>query len=149
MVGPPPPRRAQLAAGTRVLRDFVVDALVEVAPGWTVYRARSPARPAERYLVRVAQRPSPSPPDRLEAFARIAQLLPSLFDHRGLVRPVAAGVDHGAAVTVTPELAGESLRDRLARSPAGLAFAECARVVSEVAAALDYLHALRPPVVHR
>jgi hypothetical protein len=45
-------------------------------------------------------------------------------------------------------LEGETLRDRLGRDGA-LTLAEAARVVREVASALDYTHGCDPPVVHR
>jgi serine/threonine protein kinase len=58
-------------------------------------------------------------------------------------------LEDGRPVEVAELLEGESLRDAVANRSVPLPFPVIARIVREVASALDHLHTLTPPVVHR
>jgi len=135
-------------AGMRVLGEYIVERPKHEGRTWTTYVAWHATRPRERFLVRALNSEMASQPVSIEAFARESHLLESL-DHRGIVPLVATGVDYGVPLMVSPDIPGQTLRERLASLNAGIAVGEVARIVREVASVLDYLHTHEPPIVHR
>ncbi|MDF1506412.1 serine/threonine-protein kinase, partial [Roseisolibacter sp. H3M3-2] len=124
-------------------RDLVVER--ELARGGmaVVYLARD-VRHDRRVAIKVLPR------DSLDA-GRVERFLAEIRVTAGLSHPHvlplhASGEGDGRPYYVTPFVAGESLRQRLARDGA-LPAAEAARLLRDVASALDHAH--RRGVVHR
>ncbi len=70
--------------------------------------------------------------------------------HPHMPRTFATGtLADGRPVEITELLEGESLRDAVTNRSVPLPFAVVARVIREVAAALDDLHQRTPPILHR
>lgn len=72
------------------------------------------------------------------------------IDHPHMPRTFATGaLPDGRPVEITELLEGESLREAVANRSVPLPIAVVARIVREVARALDDLHRRAPPIVHR
>jgi serine/threonine protein kinase len=129
-----------------VFGEFVIEAPVESGPLWSVYSARQLGRDELRFHLRALRGLVALRRDVIEGFARQAQLLESL-SHDGIIPVVAAGVDQGVVFTITPEVTGTTLQQAI--ESGGLDSLEVTRIVGEIAAVLDYLHARPAPIVHR
>lgn len=87
--------------------------------------------------------------DELGEWFENAGILGRTLDHPGIVKTLAVGEVEGRPVIVCERLVGETLAEILARSGSKLPFAEVARIITQLAAALDYLHERSPIIVHR
>jgi serine/threonine protein kinase len=140
--------RALIGPGTVLLGEYAVEATLEELPTRIVYLATRVGRPLERFHACALTHTIAERLDLIEAFARQSLLLASLR-HPGIVSVVAAGVDHGAVVMITPEVEGITLRKRLDDARGPLAPGEVVRLIRELAAALEFLHKRTPPILHR
>ncbi len=140
--------RPTIPPGSILLGEYVLDSKLRELPTRNIYQARHIARSSEHFHACILTRCIVERLDLIEAFARQTLLLSSL-KHPGIVSVVAAGVDNGLLVTISPELRGITLREHLDEAGGPLPAAEVVRIVQALAAALDYLHERRPPILHR
>jgi len=139
------PTEAPLAPGSVLPEGHRVEEVLAVGRIGTAYVVRNAE--GERRAAYVLHA------DRVDAlrewFVKSAWLRESL-DHAHLPRTFAVGTtDDGRPVEITELLEGETLREALANRSAPIPLGVVARVVRELAAALDHLHGRVTPVVHR
>ncbi|MFO0605310.1 MAG: protein kinase [Polyangiales bacterium] len=140
-----PAPEGTLAPGDALPEGHRVEELLAVGRIGTAYVVRGPD--GERRAAHVLHA------DRVDAlrewFVKSAWLRESI-DHPHLPRTYAVGTtDEGCPAEVTELLEGETLREALANRSAPIPLGVVARVVRELAAALDHLHGRATPVVHR
>jgi tetratricopeptide (TPR) repeat protein len=108
-----------------------------------VYLARDPKH--DRHVAVKVLRPELAVSLGAERFLREIQIMARLA-HPHILPLIDSGAANGVLYLVAPYIAGESLRDRLARE-GRLGVEEALEITREVASALDYAH--RHGVVHR
>jgi serine/threonine protein kinase len=132
------PGRLMIITDTVLESRYRIDALIDRGGMADVYRARD-LRLQREVAVKVLREV-----EHERRFAAEARTLANL-QHPNLVRLLDAGTDNGDAFLVLELLGGATVRELLERGP--LDAARVARVGSETAAALDYIH--RRGIIHR
>jgi hypothetical protein len=140
------PRASVLQRGTLILGAYSILDVLEEHAERIRYSARGIGTTAGRFVVSVPNVMA-TRLELIEAFARQSLLLESLR-HPGIVPVVAAGVDAGTIVMVSPETPGTTLRARLDTGRA-IDGSKVIRIVRDVAEVMEALHAHKPSIVHR
>lgn len=130
--------------GSALPGGFVLGALSHADRVGVIYEARGPGG-----QVATAYALHPLHVDELRDWFEANAALGLSLRHPNLVTVYAAGETHnGLPVMITERIAGRTLRARIAAADL-LMGAEFQRLVRALASALDHLHGLSPPVLHR
>jgi serine/threonine protein kinase len=124
------------------LGPYVLEQLLGRGSMGTVYRARHDR--GDRFALKLLAPQLAADPTYLRRFEREGRIASGL-SHPNVVEVVDVGVEDGQPFLVSRLVEGRSLAERLTDGP--LADAELARLVAEVAAALDAVH--ESGLVHR
>lgn len=136
-------RSASMPASAQSLRNWRIERELGRGGMATVYLARDIAH--DRYVALKVMRPELVVSAGVERFLREIQITAQLA-HPHILPLIDSGARDGVPYLVTPYVAGESLRARLARERA-LPPHDAVRIATEIAEALDYAH--RSDIVHR
>src|SRR5512147_268539 len=127
----------------RTLGPYKLEAALGKGGMATVYRAYQTS--VKRYVaIKVMAPEIADQPGFVERFAREAEVIASL-EHPHILPVIDYGNDEGIHYLVMRYIEGGSLEDRMRKKP--LSMQECARMLSQIASALDYAH--KRGVIHR
>lgn len=126
---------------------FTLGPLVRRGELVSLYLARADGDAEARHVARVVHGLRPADSDRAEAFRKAIDALKELR-HRALPALVAGDVAGAEPVVITERIEAVTLRERVAQDPS-VDPQDLARMLVQVADALDALHRHDPGVVHR
>lgn len=139
-------RPTALKEASRVCGAFTLGPLVRRGDLVSLYLANAEGDVEARHVARVVHGLRPADSDRAEAFRKAIDALKELR-HRAIPALVAGDVEGAEPVVITERVEAVTLRERLARESVDPQ--DLARMLVQVADALDALHRHDPGVVHR